>query len=173
MELLLQGQETERLLFRKLRNIDFDAWLPFHQNPLSTQFWEGLPQNPKISCQEWFARVFYRYENQLGGMKALIEKKSSKLIGQCGLLIQEVDEKRELEIGYSILPSYWGNGFATEAAQKCKTFAFENQFAESLISIVHIDNIASKKVAWKLGMEIERQTIYKDNPVYIFRTNHA
>jgi RimJ/RimL family protein N-acetyltransferase len=165
---LLTGQETERLEFRRLETSDFDAWLPFHQNPLTSKYWIGLPSDPQAACKQWFDRVFYRYENNLGGMNVLIEKKTGKLIGQCGLLIQTVDGIEELEIGYSILPQYWKKGFATEAATKCKTYAIENRLAKSVISIIHIDNIASQKVAGNIGMQVSKTTIYNKNPVDIY-----
>jgi RimJ/RimL family protein N-acetyltransferase len=87
----------------------------------------------------------------------------------CGLLVQEVDGINELEIGYSLHPAFWRKGYATEAAQKCRDFAFENNFAESLISIVHVENQQSAKVALRNGMKPEKTTIYKEIPVNIFR----
>lgn len=169
MNYLLEGEETNRLLFRKLNPNDFDAWLPFHEEPLSTQFWEGEQPEPKIACQEWFNNVFYRYKNNLGGMNVLVDKSTNSFIGQCGLLMQTVDDIEELEIGYSILPHYWKNGYATEAAEKCKLFAFEKQLAKSLISIIHVENIPSQKAAINNGMHLDKTTMYKDNPVHIFR----
>lgn len=167
--LLLEGQETERLFFRKFEHSDLEEWLPFHKDPRSSQYWKGLPQDPVQACNEQFARLFERYDNNLGGMNALVNKITGKLIGMAGLLVQTVDDIQELEIGYSILPEYWENGFATEAAIKCRTYAFENKFSNSLISIIHIDNIPSQKVAINNGMYLEKTTTYKDNPVRIFR----
>lgn len=170
---LLEGQETERLVFRKFVPSDFEAWLPFHQDPRSSQYWEGLPQDPIQACKEQFERLFERYDTNLGGMNALTQKVSGKLIGMCGLLVQTVDETRELEIGYSILPEYWKKGYATEAAIKCKAYAFENKLANSLISIIHIDNVPSQKVALNNGMYLDITTVYKNNPVDIFRIDRA
>lgn len=169
MKLLLDGNTTERLLLRKLLSSDFDTWLPFHQDPRTSEFWDGLPQEPKIACQQQFARVFERYKKGLGGMNALVLKTTENLIGLCGLLVQNVDGVQELEIGYSILPQYWQKGYATEAAKKCKEFAFENRLAESLISIIHIDNIPSQRVAVNIGMYLDKTTTYKNNQVHIFR----
>lgn len=171
MNYLLEGQETERLYFRKVLASDFNDWLPFHQEPLSSQFWDGLPIYPEVACREQFNRAFERYEQGLGGMNALICKNEGVLIGLCGLLVQEVDEVRELEIGYSILPQYWQQGFAFEAAQKCKQYAFSQRWASHLISIIHIDNIPSQRVALKNGMLLEKTTTYKNNPVHIFGIN--
>lgn len=102
-------------------------------------------------------------------MNALIEKKSGKLIGHCGLLVQTVDEKTELEIGYSLLPEFWNRGYASEAAKKCRDFAFENKFSESLISIISKTNIPSQRVAAHNGMKLEKVTDYHGNAVFIFR----
>lgn len=169
MGLLLNGEETKRLKFRNVLSSDFEAWLPFHEDPRSTQYWEGLPKDPKLACREQFDRVFERYEKKLGGMNALIHKSNGNLVGICGLLVQTVDGQQELEIGYSILPKYWKQGYATEAATKCRQYAFENNLVDSLISIIHVDNIPSQKVALKNGMHLDKTTFYKDNPVHIFR----
>ncbi len=169
MKLLLNGEETERLLFRKLLPSDFDTWLPFHQDPRTSEFWEGLPKEPRIACQQQFDRVFERYKKGLGGMNVLTLKTTGNLIGLCGLLIQTVGGIQELEIGYSVLPQYWYKGYVTEAAKKCREFAFGNRLAESLISIIHIDNIPSQRVAIKNGMYLDKTTTYTNNQVHIFR----
>lgn len=168
-QFLLNGEYSERLLFRKVLPSDFDAWLPFYKNPESTRFWEGLPQAPIEACQRQFDRIFERYEQNLGGMNALIHKETHQLIGLCGLLIQTVDDFEELEIGYSILPNYWRKGYAFEATQKCKLFARQNSLSDSLISIIHVDNLPSRKVALKNGMHLDKTTMYKNNPVGIYR----
>ncbi len=79
-------------------------------------------------------------------MNALIKKENYAFVGQCGL-IHTVDGVEELEIGYSLMPEFRGKGYALEAAKKCKDFAFENNLSDSLISIIHIDNKESEKVA--------------------------
>ncbi len=169
MNLLLEGEESNRLIFRKVSKTDFNSWLPFHQEPLSAQYFAGEIFEPEVACQNWFTKVFTRYENNLGGLNALISKEDSELVGMCGLLIQTVDEIQELEIGYSILPAYWKKGYATEAAKKCKVYAFDRKLAESIISIIHIDNIPSQKVALNNGMYLDKTTTYKGIPVHIFR----
>ncbi len=169
MDFLLHGEETERLRFRKLVPADFELWLPFHKDKRTSEFWNGLPQDPETACEQDFERTFYRYSNHLGGKQALILKGTGELIGLCGLLVQEVDGQKELEIAYSLLPPFWKRGFATEAAVKCREFAFHNQLAESLVSIIHIGNVPSQKVALNNGMQLDRTTTYNNNPVHIFR----
>ena len=158
MNLFLYSQETERLIFRALSIDDFDAWMPLFASNEVARF---LDMDQKLTqrerCQEWFDKSANREKNNLGGMNVLIDKESGRLVGQCGLLIQTVDEVERLEIGYSILPEFWGMGYAAEAAMKCRDYAFENNLSDSLISMVHIDNIASEKVAIKNGMTLENR----------------
>ncbi len=158
MKYLLKGQETARLKFRLLKTEDYDAWLNLFKVNNIAKF---LDLDPKLSeselCQLWFDKVFHRYENELGGMNVLIEKKTNRLVGQCGLLIQTIENVERLEIGYAILPEFWSQGFASEAAIKCRNYAFENNFSDSLISMVHIDNLGSEKVALINGMSLEKK----------------
>jgi RimJ/RimL family protein N-acetyltransferase len=169
----LEGQESERLIFRKIDESDFDTWMEFIKYPDSLKYIFSQDQlsneDPIVRCQMWFDRVFNRYKNNLGGMNAMIDKQTRELVGQCGLLIQTIDELEELEIGYSLMPHHRGKGYATEAAIKCKQFAFENNFRDSLISTIHVDNDASAKVAIANGMKLEKTTISNGDPVNIFR----
>ena len=169
MDYLLTGEESKRLYFRKIQPSDFKLWLPFHKDPSSSEFWSEENSSPKAACQKWFDNTFNRYKNNLGVMNALIDKNSRALIGQCGLLKQTVDNLQELEIGYSLLPIFRNLGYATEAAIKCKSFAFEHKLAQSLVSIIPIENKASQHVAIKNSMSLDTTTTYKNNPVHIVR----
>ncbi len=175
MKYSLAGQETERLKFRLLRPDDFQDWMALFKGKDVAKF---LGIDPTLSekemCELWFEKTFARYENDSGVMNALVDRKTNLLIGQCGLLIQSVQETERLEIGYSILPKYWRHGFASEAAIKCKNYAFRNKLAESLISMVHVENIASEKVARKNGMIWEQKIdSYEGSPMNVFRIDRS
>lgn len=173
MNYLLTGEETDRLIFRKIQESDFNEWLIFFVDPRSSIHWVEEWKSPQDACAAWYQKQFWRYENQMGGMNALIEKSSGRLIGHCGLLVQTVDGQPELEIGYSLLWEFWGKGYASEAATKCRDYAFHNDLSKSLISIISLSNIPSQKVALKNGMSNRKETKYKGNPVYIFRIDKS
>lgn len=170
MRYLLDGQQSERLKYRKLEEADFEWWMEFSSNAEATRYFDFSGNiNSKDFCRLWFDKVFDRYKNDTGGHNVLIERETGKPVGMCGLLIQEVDGMNELEIGYSLHPAFWGKGYASEAARKCRDFAFENNFAESLISIIHVENTTSANVALRNGMKLDKTTTYKGIPVNIFR----
>lgn len=169
MNYLLTNQETERLTFRVLTKGDYQAWLPFFEDKVILSYF-GIDTNfsQEVLCENWFNKVFHRYDNKLGGMNAILLKESGQLIGQCGLLIQTVEGVDRLEVGYSLLPKYRGFGYATEAAKKCKEYAFDSHLAEELISMVHVDNKASENVAVKNGMRLESVIDYEGMPAKIY-----
>jgi RimJ/RimL family protein N-acetyltransferase len=158
MNYLLTNQETERLQFRRVTAADYDIWFPLFKEDNVAKFL-GMPDgmSQKEQCDYWFKKVFHRYDNNLGGMNALINLQTGDFIGQAGLLIQTVEEEERLEVGYSILPKYWGKGYAQESAIKCRNFCFENDISNNIISMMHVDNIASEIVAIKNGMTLEKQ----------------
>ncbi|NQU88212.1 MAG: GNAT family N-acetyltransferase [Mariniphaga sp.] len=172
MKYLLEGEETERLIFRPVQKDDFEWWLNFSQHPETSKYFDfGGNLTPFELTTLWFEKVFDRYKNDQSGLNALIEKSSGLRVGQCGILIQEVDNITEFEIGYSLDPDFWGKGYATEAAIKCREYAFENDFADSVISIIHPDNIKSQNVALRNGMTFDKKTVFRDMRVNVYRIN--
>ena len=80
---------------------------------------------------------------------AVEEKSSNELIGSVGLW--NSDPWPEPELGYWLFPEYQGKGYATEAGQKLKSFAFEVLKFRTLVSYIDSDNSPSVRVAEKLG----------------------
>jgi RimJ/RimL family protein N-acetyltransferase len=103
----------------------------------------------------------------------LLEKESNEFIGQCGLIKQEVDGKTEIEVGYHVFKKYWGRGFAPEAAKIFLEYAFNNNLSDSVISIIHVGNTKSQRVADKNGLTREKQTRWSDLDVFIYRMHKA
>lgn len=170
MKYLLTNQQTERLHFRKLEQSDFENSLELFEDEQTARML-GMDhfKTPKERCEKWFEWTFNRYKNNLGGQNVLISKETNELIGQCGLLVRKVENELELEIAYSVLPQFRGKGFAIEAAKKCRDFAFENDFHNRLICIIHPDNENSKNVALKNGMTFKKQIDYSGKKMDLFQ----
>ncbi|PCE66613.1 GNAT family N-acetyltransferase [Sediminicola luteus] len=168
---LLSGQETERIRFMGCdAKTQYHDWLPFFQDPATSRYWEPPISHPEKSCSEWFKKQAWRVSHKQGGMNALYEKTTDRLLGYAGLLVQEIDGNTELEVAYSLLPSSWGQGFATEAAQACMQWAKQQAQVPYVVSIISLTNLPSQKVAERNGMRAWKKTIYKNNPVYIYKS---
>lgn len=163
------SQETERLILRKLTEKDIITWAEFFvDNPNVRFVGIELTEDIMAHSKDWIDRQLARYENNDYGLLAAIDKSTGKLVGQGGIMTRDLDGKKEFEIGYSILPKYWGNGIATELAQQLKSFGHENKVAEKFISIIHKENKASMNVARKNGMSNLRETVFYEMEVFVF-----
>lgn len=170
MKYTLDGKETERLKFRLLKDSDFKEWTElFNDIEVSKVLGMDKIGSPEAQCEKWFEWTFDRYKNNLGGQNILIDKSINKIVGQSGLLVREINGSKEMEVAYSILPKSRRKGFATEASQKCRDYAFHNNFSERLISIINTENPNSEKVALNNGMSNNRKIDFYGNLVNIYQ----
>ncbi|HUI88798.1 MAG TPA: GNAT family N-acetyltransferase [Anaerolineales bacterium] len=81
-----------------------------------------------------------------------------ELVGWNGL--QYLPETDEVEVGYLISQTFQGRGWTTEGTIASLRFGFETLGIESIIAIVHPDNIASQRVALKCGLSLVDRNNY-------------
>ncbi|MEZ4722180.1 MAG: GNAT family N-acetyltransferase [Flavobacteriales bacterium] len=163
---------SDRLLYRPVVDSDGDYWINFFNDPIAIKYFPTFQvDDAETNLKMWMDRVIDRYKEGLFGLHSLIEKSTGKYVGQCGLLTQEVDGKSELEIGYSLLREHWGKGYATEAATFMKQFAMENRLADHIVSLIHVDNWPSRKVAERNGMKVWKHSTWKELPIVVYRVN--
>ncbi len=79
-----------------------------------------------------------------------IENSAGELLGRAGL--QYLSETNEIEIDFILGSRYWNQGFASEIGVECISYAFEKLSCESIVGIVHLENLSSQKVLHKIGM---------------------
>lgn len=82
----------------------------------------------------------------------ILETSAGEFVGDCGLTWQTVNGVRMLEVGYHVRKDLQGLGYGSEAAARCRDFARDDLGEAELVAIVHLDNVASRRVAEKLGM---------------------
>lgn len=163
---------TLRLMARRLTTADIQLWLPYMTAPGAMRFFPGIDAS-RAGAEYWIERQLMRYQRDGFGLMALIERQSELLIGQCGLLRQEVDQQPELEVGYHLLPAWRGKGYALEAAKAFRDLALTSHMADSVVSIIHINNHDSQRLAARNGMQRERLTLnygtFAGVPHYLYR----
>lgn len=160
--------ETKRLYLREMNPSDFNSLCRILQDEKALYAYEGAFSDQEV--QEWLDRQIYRYQKWNFGLWAAVLKETDKMIGQCGLTMQQWKDQEVLEIGYLFERSHWHQGYATEAAKACKQYAFEKLNASEVCSIIRDSNTASQNVAMRNGMVMKDQWIkhYKgvDMPHY-------
>lgn len=145
--------ETARLWLRPMQEDDFDALLRIFTDPKVMASFGGELFTP-AQMHAWLDRNL-DHQNQFGyGLFSVIRKTDGRLIGDCGLEQMTVDGEAAAELGYDFCSDAWNQGFATEAACAVRDYAFAELRLPQLISLIRVGNLASRRVAEKVGMQL-------------------
>lgn len=118
--------ETPRLLLRELTDADHEALYGMYQDPRMNRFLGGPPP-PRDAYWRQVRETWPAYYARHGfALWATVRREDGRLIGRCGLLSQEIDGERHVEVAYALGTEFWGRGYATEAARACRDHAFRD-----------------------------------------------
>lgn len=114
--------ETQRLSLREMTKDDFPALCKILQDAEVMYAYEHAFSDEEVVA--WLDKNLTRYEKDGFGLWAVVLKETGEMIGQCGLTLQNADDKEVLEVGYLFQKAFWHKGYATEAAIACKIMPF-------------------------------------------------
>lgn len=143
---------TSRLKLRPLVAGDADSLAEVLSDPASMR-WYPHPFS-RAEVEGWIARAQQRIETDGVSLWAVERQQDGAFLGDCGLLVQELDGQRVLEVSYHVLPRWQRQGIATEAAQGCLVHARDVLRARALHAFVRPENEPSRRVAARLGMQV-------------------
>lgn len=162
--------ESERVTFRLLSTDDIPAWSQFFINNPQLHF-VGVTEekSPEEHSAFWIERQMKRYTDTGIGILAAISKETGRLIGNAGIIWRDdILGQPEYEIGYSVIPELWGQGYAAEMAIRLREYFEAHKIADRVISIIHVDNFGSQKVAEKNKMSRETQFEFLGSPCHLY-----
>ncbi|WP_167050987.1 GNAT family N-acetyltransferase [Salinibacterium sp. ZJ77] len=142
-------RDTARLTFREMTADDLDAMAELLGDPAVMTFYPAPKTRDEAAA--WIAWNQRNYAEHVYGLW-IIETPQGEFVGDCGLTWQKVNGVLRLEVGYHVLPRWQGRGLATEAAAACRDLARDEIGSDELVAIIHPANIASRRVAERIGM---------------------
>jgi RimJ/RimL family protein N-acetyltransferase len=124
-------------------------------------------------------RMLGQWERHGVGLFSVVRKDDDRLVGRVGYLLwdterwvhamrEELEGDLELEIGWTLIRAFWNQGYATEAAIACRDHAFDELGRERVISLIAPENVASIRVAEKIGESYERDVELGLGPVRLY-----
>jgi RimJ/RimL family protein N-acetyltransferase len=153
--------QTDRLCLRHVHILDLDPMYRVFGDPEAMRFGDGV--QTKEWVQGWLRTCLEQYYRQWGfGPYAVVERQYRQVIGYCGLFFfPDINGRPEVELGYRLARAAWGNGYATEAAQAVRDYAFGTLGMHRLIAMIDPHNRASIRVAEKIGMAYEADVMFE------------
>ena len=162
--------ETERLVLRHLSLNDLDSLAAIQSDVEVMRYMASGPLTWEQTAHNLERCIALQAENGFS-LWGAIEKAGGRLIGRCGLLPHSLQGRDEVEVAYLIARSHWGRGLATEAALALRDHGFDCLGLDRLVSIIHRDNLASRKVAEKVGLRPERMIQYLNHRCWLYAVN--
>jgi [ribosomal protein S5]-alanine N-acetyltransferase len=158
--------ETERLALREFTLDDVDGMFAIIGDAETMKYY---PQTfSRDDAADWIQRNLERYRHDGFGLYAVTLKASGNFIGDCGFAWQEVEGETLLEVGYHLRRDQWGHGYATEAARACMDYAFRDLGATEVVSLIRPENLPSRRVAERNGLQVERQVTHAGLPHLLY-----
>ncbi len=151
--------ETERLILRLPVADDAEPFLEIHQDPeviARKQVTLTSPPGGIALGARNVDRMLRHWDIRGYGQWAVVERATARVIGCVGFL---KPENADVELGWIIRRSRWGNGFATEAARASIEWAWRTGRIDYVMSLIGRDNPASVRVATKIGQCLEGEGI--------------
>lgn len=151
---------TERLVVRRWRLDDLDAWEAFNADPLVYGALGGAPL-PRDACDAMAAWHNDLHAHEGIGLLALERTADGAFLGMCGLHHQETFPD-DVEIAWRLASEHWGHGYATEAATSWLDHAFGPLALDRVLSLTDRDNARSLAVMRRLGMSHVGDAVVRD-----------
>lgn len=139
--------ETDRLLLRVPKDEDFTNWVEFMGDEESSRYIGGLQTPPLV----WrgMAQMAGSWALHGFGMFSVIEKMTGQWVGRVGPW--RPHGWPGSEVGWGIVRSRWGRGYALEAATASMDFAVDELGWQDIVHTIDPANTASQALARRLG----------------------
>jgi len=159
--------ETERLILRSFRAQDVDVMAQLFANPDFMRFSLGVFTERKQTIA-FIDKVMGWDGVGIPSQFAVVPRDEDALIGYCGFFYHPEHQIEDIEIGYRLHPDYWNRGLITEAARAVRDHGFRDWELSRVISLIHPENIPSRRVAEKNGMQVEKEITFRGFPTLVF-----
>ena len=159
--------ETERLILRSFLEDDVDSMAELFANSDFMRFSLGVFTERKQTIA-FVEKVIGWDRAGIPSQFTVVPRGEDAIIGYCGFLYHPEHGIEDIEIGYRLHPDYWNRGLITEAARAVRDYGFRDRKLSRVISLIHPENVPSRRVAAKNGMTVEKKITFRGFPTLVY-----
>jgi RimJ/RimL family protein N-acetyltransferase len=153
MRIMLPNLETDRLFLRPRTMVDYAECLAMDGDPEVMRYVGGLPASLEEHGIILADRITRAYPPGLGYWSLFPKQSPEQFLGWVLLVpLDRDDSASDVEIGWRLVTSAWGHGYAPEAAAAVLHHAMQSLGLNRLIATIHPENKQFFRVAEKIGM---------------------
>ena len=145
---------------------DVEGMFELDSDPLVHRYLGNTPVKSIDESQAAIENIRQQYVERGIGRWTAIEKSSGAFIGWSGLKLnteQEFNNKIDFyDIGYRLIPRYWGKGYATESAVAALDYGFTTLNFKTIVGMAEVENLASNKILQKIGLNYIEDFLFED-----------
>jgi RimJ/RimL family protein N-acetyltransferase len=167
----LSRQQTARLLLTRIGTADYAELCRMHRDPEVMATLGGI-RSDEVSAGI-LAQLMAHWDAHGFGYWMAHDRATGAFVGRGGLRRVVVGGGDEIEVGYALMPQYWGHGLATELARECARIGFERLGQRELVAFTLPTNQKSRAVMQRVGFTYERDVIWAGMPHVLYRLRSA
>lgn len=171
--------ETERLILRKPRLDDLDAYAAAYADPEVMRYLGDGNTATREQTERSMRRWLDFWDANGIGLCSMESRETGEVVGRTGFIIWDTEgwtpstfdaagDRAELEMGWMVSREHWGHGYATEAALALRDWGVAEHGFTRLISLIRPGNERSVRVAEKIGESFEREVVLLDLPALLY-----
>ncbi len=160
--------ETERLILRNIQESDLEGMFTLDSDPDVHRYLGNKPIKTMEESEKMILNIQQQYKERGIGRWAAILKDTKEFIGWSGLRLNTEEPfngfSNFYDVGYRLIPKYWGKGYATESGKTAIDYAFNTMKLKTIYGITEMGNQASHNALLKIGLNyIEDFHYQKEN----------
>jgi [ribosomal protein S5]-alanine N-acetyltransferase len=128
----------------------------------------GGPETPE-QVAAGISALACKWDDQGFGYWVFSERETGEPVGRGGLGRAHVAGRDEVEVGWAVMPAFWGQGYGTELGTAAVELAFGPLGLDSVVAYTLPDNRPSRRIMEKLGFGYEREVVHADLPHVLYR----
>ncbi|HNP54158.1 MAG TPA: GNAT family N-acetyltransferase [Ferruginibacter sp.] len=148
--------ETARLWMREIAAGDAPGLFELDSDPVVHRYLGNQPVQTMEEIDSVINMIRQQYSDHGIARWAVLLKENNRFIGWAGLkwITEPINgHVHYYDLGYRLIPSYWGQGYATEASFALLEYAFDVLGVSSVAAMADIENKGSNRVLTKIGMQ--------------------
>ena len=166
----MDGLTTPRLIAERLHERHLDDLVALHLDPEVSRYLGGTRLLEVTKA--YLATNLAHWDRHGFGLWAW-RTPDGVFVGRAGIRPLEVEGVPEIEIAYALTRQAWGRGYAGEMTQALVEHGLERLGLPSLVGVVMVEHLASRRVLEKAGFTFERTVAHAGEPCVLYRRTRA